>query len=81
VRGPLESQAKELSALAFYIDRGLAYIPAEHSGYELLDASAYTILDFARQIFRPQITLKNWHVSEQRTSVANNARASSEGQE
>lgn len=79
VRGPLESQAEELSALAFYMDRGLAYIPADHSGYELLDASACATLDFALRIFRPQITLKNWHVSEQRTAVANNARAFSEG--
>lgn len=62
------------------MDRGLAYIPADHSGYELLDASACATLDFALRIFRPQITLRNWHVSEQRTAVANKARAFSEGQ-
>jgi acyl-CoA thioesterase len=79
VLGALESEAEELSALAFYMDRGLAYIPANHSGYELLDASACATLDFAFRIFRPQITLKNWHVSEQHTSVADKARAFSEG--
>jgi acyl-CoA thioesterase II len=79
VRGPLKSEAEELSALAFYMDRGLAYIPANHSGYELIDASACATLDFALRIFRPEITLKNWHVSEQRTAVANKARAFSEG--
>ncbi|ODM19406.1 hypothetical protein SI65_04390 [Aspergillus cristatus] len=78
-RGPLDSEAEQISALAFYINRGLAYIPANHSGYELLEASACATLDFALRIFTHAVNLQNWHVTEQKALVAENARAFSEG--
>lgn len=78
-RGPLESEAEQISAIAFYMDKGLAYIPANHSGYELLEAGACATLDFAFRLFTNKVNLQNWHTMEQKTSVAENARAFSEG--
>ncbi|KAB8264308.1 thioesterase-like superfamily-domain-containing protein [Aspergillus pseudonomiae] len=79
VQAPLESEAEHISALAFYMDKGLAYIPANHSGYALTDASACATLDFSLRLFTHGIDLRQWHLTEATTSVAGNARAFSEG--
>ncbi|KAE8131088.1 thioesterase-like superfamily-domain-containing protein [Aspergillus pseudotamarii] len=76
---PLRSEAEQISALAFYMDKGLAYIPANHSGYPLTEASACASLDFSLRLFTHEIDLRRWHLSEATTSVAGNARAFSEG--
>ncbi|KAE8153806.1 thioesterase-like superfamily-domain-containing protein [Aspergillus avenaceus] len=79
IRGPLNNEADQVSALAFYMDKGLAYIPANHSGYQLTDASACASLDFSLRLFTHEIDLRKWHLTEATTSVAGNARAFSEG--
>ncbi|KAG2421745.1 hypothetical protein HFD88_005721 [Aspergillus terreus] len=73
------TEADRIAALAFYMDRGLAYIPANHSGYSLSQASTCATLDFALRILRHDIDLGGWHVSERQTYGAENARALSEG--
>ncbi|CRG92047.1 hypothetical protein PISL3812_09102 [Talaromyces islandicus] len=78
VRGTLETEAENMSALAFYMDRGLAYIPANHNGYELSEASACATLDFSLRIFTHKLNLEDWHTVEQQTIAAENARAFSE---
>ncbi|KAJ5090599.1 Thioesterase/thiol ester dehydrase-isomerase [Penicillium argentinense] len=77
--GNLHTEADRIAALAFYMDRGLAYIPANHSGYSLAQASACATLDFALRILTHEYDLKEWHVSERQTCGAGNARALSEG--
>lgn len=79
VRGPLESEAGIMAALAFCMARGLAFIPSKHSGYELIEASARATLDFSLRLFTPKVDLTSWHVTEQKTIMAGNARAFSEG--
>ncbi|OGM49671.1 hypothetical protein ABOM_001837 [Aspergillus bombycis] len=78
-QAPLGSEAEHVSALAFYMDKGLAYIPANHSGYALTDASACATLDFSLRLFTHDIDMRQWHLTEATTSVAGNARAFSEG--
>ncbi|KAL2810039.1 thioesterase-like superfamily-domain-containing protein [Aspergillus granulosus] len=75
----LQHEADRIAALAFYMDRGLAYIPANHSGYSLAQASACATLDFALRLLTHQVDLQNWLVSERQTCGAGNARALSEG--
>jgi acyl-CoA thioesterase len=79
VHEALLTEADRIAALAFYMDRGLAYIPANHSGYSLSQASACATLDFALRILTHEVDLQNWHVSERQTYGAGNARAFSEG--
>ncbi|KAL4764220.1 uncharacterized protein BDW70DRAFT_148175 [Aspergillus foveolatus] len=75
----LHTEADRIAALAFYMDRGLAYIPATHSGYSLSQASACATLDFALRMLTHHIYLQDWHVSERQTCGAENARALGEG--
>ncbi|KAL6234526.1 hypothetical protein BDW75DRAFT_212134 [Aspergillus navahoensis] len=79
VHGALHNEADRVAALAFYMDRGLAYIPANHSGYSLSQASACATLDFALRVLTHHVDLQGWHVSERQTSGAGYARALSEG--
>lgn len=79
INGPLPTEADQIAALAFYMDRGLAYIPANHAGRSLLEASACATLDFALRLATHRFDLGDWHVSEKRTCRAGNARALSEG--
>lgn len=79
LHGALQSEADRIAALAFYMDRGLAYIPANHSGYNLSQASACATLDFALRVLTHEIDWRNWHISERQTFGAGNARALSEG--
>ncbi|GES64147.1 thioesterase/thiol ester dehydrase-isomerase [Aspergillus terreus] len=79
IQGALHTEANRIAALAFYMDRGLAYVPANHSGYSLFQASACATLEFALRILTHELDLQNWHVSERQTFWAGNARALSEG--
>ncbi|PYI15967.1 hypothetical protein BO99DRAFT_391461 [Aspergillus violaceofuscus CBS 115571] len=76
---PLGSEPAQLAALAFYMDRGLAYIPANHAGRSLLEASACATLDFALRVMTHRVDVGEWLVSEQQTCAAGGARAVSEG--
>lgn len=76
---PLDNEAEQISALAFYADKGLAYIPAIYNGYDLWQASACATLEFSLRIFVHGLNLGKWHMAEQRTLAAGNARAFSEG--
>ncbi|PYH85230.1 hypothetical protein BO82DRAFT_371671 [Aspergillus uvarum CBS 121591] len=76
---PLGSESAQLAALAFYMDRGLAYIPANHAGRSLLDASACATLEFALRVMTHRVDVGKWLVSEQQTCAAGGARAVSEG--
>ncbi|KAE8139406.1 thioesterase-like superfamily-domain-containing protein [Aspergillus pseudotamarii] len=76
---PLGNEAEQMSVLAFYADKGLAYIPAIHNGYDLQQASACATLDFSLRVFVHSLNLGNWHMAEQKAIVAGNARAFSEG--
>lgn len=78
-RGPLENEAEQVSGLVFYMDKGLAYIPALHCGYQPSDASACATLDFALRMFDHEVDIQDWHVTQQRSIVAYNARVYSEG--
>ncbi|KAK1148905.1 hypothetical protein N8T08_007577 [Aspergillus melleus] len=75
----LHTEADRIAALAFCMDRGLAYIPANHSGYSLLQASVCATLDFALRMLTHDVDLRDWHVSERQTCGAGNARALNEG--
>ncbi|KAF5856488.1 hypothetical protein ETB97_007290 [Aspergillus alliaceus] len=66
----LSGEADQLSALAFYMDKGLAYIPAFHCGHRGSDAGACASLDFSLQLFTRKFTLHDWNISEQKTIVA-----------
>ncbi len=79
INGPLPTEADQIAALAFYMDRGLAYIPANHAGRSLFDASACATLDFALRLATHRFDLGDWHNSEKRTCRAGGARAFSEG--
>ncbi|OJJ08588.1 hypothetical protein ASPVEDRAFT_66499 [Aspergillus versicolor CBS 583.65] len=79
INGALPTEADQVAALAFYMDRGLAYIPANHAGRSLFDASACATLDFALRVATHRFDLGEWHTSEKRTCRAGNARALSEG--
>ncbi|OQE23175.1 hypothetical protein PENSTE_c009G01155 [Penicillium steckii] len=79
VNEPPYTEADRIAALAFYMDRGLAYIPANHSGYTLDMASACATLDFSLRFLTHEINLRDWNVSERQTCGARNARAFSEG--
>ncbi|KAB8265063.1 hypothetical protein BDV32DRAFT_145095 [Aspergillus pseudonomiae] len=76
---PLYNEAEQISALAFYADKGLAYVPALHSGYDSWQASACATLEFSLRIFVHGLNLWNWHMAEQKAPVAENTRACSEG--
>lgn len=78
-RTPLGNEAEQVSSLAFYMDKGLGYIPALHCGYRPSDARACASLDFSLRLFDHELDIQNWHVTEQKSVVANNARAYSEG--
>jgi acyl-CoA thioesterase len=75
----LNTEVDRIAALAFYMDRGLAYIPANHSGYSLGQASACATLDFALRLVSHDVDLREWHIGERQTIGAENARAFSEG--
>ncbi|KNG85628.1 hypothetical protein ANOM_006027 [Aspergillus nomiae NRRL 13137] len=75
----LDNEAEQVSALAFYADKGLAYVPALHSAYDLWQASACATLQFSLRIFVQDLNLGNLHMAEQKALVAGNARAFSEG--
>ncbi|KAE8363023.1 thioesterase-like superfamily-domain-containing protein [Aspergillus caelatus] len=75
----LDNEAEQISALAFYADKGLAYIPAIHYGYGLRQASACATLEFSLRVFVHGLNLENWHLAEQKSLAAGNARAFSEG--
>lgn len=77
--GPLQNEAEHMSALSFYMDRGLAHIPAKHSGYEIFEASACASLDFSLRFFTHEVNLHDWHIMELKALVAENARAFGEG--
>lgn len=78
VHDGLNTVADRIAALAFYMDRGLAYILANHSGYSLSQAGACVTLDFALRVLSHKVDLQNWHISERQTCGAGNARALSE---
>lgn len=78
-RHPLHSEAEQISALAFYMDKGLAYIPALHNGYHPSQANACASLDFSLRFFEHDFNLEDWHYTEQKSVVASNARVYSEG--
>ncbi|OJJ54553.1 hypothetical protein ASPSYDRAFT_93472 [Aspergillus sydowii CBS 593.65] len=78
-RTPLGNEAEQVSSLAFYMDKGLGYIPALHCGYRPSDARACASLDFSLRLFDHELDIQKWHVTEQKSVVANNARAYSEG--
>ncbi|KAL4921833.1 thioesterase-like superfamily-domain-containing protein [Aspergillus aurantiobrunneus] len=75
----LHTEAEHIAALALYMDRGLAYIPANHSGYSLAQASTCATLDFALRLLTNGADLQNWHIGERQSFGAGNARALSEG--
>ncbi|KAL4894831.1 thioesterase-like superfamily-domain-containing protein [Aspergillus ambiguus] len=79
VRAPLDREEEQIAAMAFHLDTGLAYIPALHSEYSLLQASACATLDFSLRVFAHDVSLNEWHTTEQKTVVAGNARAYNEG--
>ncbi|CAG8064124.1 unnamed protein product [Penicillium salamii] len=78
-RSSLNSEAEQISALAFYMDKGLAYIPALHHGYHPSEADTCASLDFSLRFFEHEIDLEDWHYTEQKSIVANHARVYSEG--
>lgn len=78
-RDPLHGEAEQISALAFYMDKDLAYIPALHYGYHPSQAKACASLDFSLRFFEHEVKLEDWHYTEQKTLVANHAMAYSEG--
>lgn len=79
VRNPLYDEAEQISALAFYMDKGLAYIPALHHGYHPSEANACASLDFSLRFFEHELNLNDWHYTEQKSFVANHSRVYSEG--
>lgn len=79
IHGPLYTEADQITALAFYMDRGLTYIPANNAGFSLFQASACATFDSALRIPTHGVGLRTWHISERQTCGAGNARALSEG--
>jgi hypothetical protein len=65
ISGPLGIEADSVSALAFFMDKGLAYIPVLHSGYDLWQASACATLDFSIWVFTHSLNLE-LHIAEQK---------------
>ncbi|PKY07601.1 Thioesterase/thiol ester dehydrase-isomerase [Aspergillus campestris IBT 28561] len=75
---PLASEAEQIAALAFHMDKGLAFIPVSHSGHMLSQVGACATLDFSMRLSTHRVDLSKWHTMEQKTIVAGNARALSE---
>ncbi|CAI7678882.1 unnamed protein product [Penicillium pancosmium] len=57
-RGHLQNEAEQISALSFYMDKGLAYIPALNNGYHPSEASACASLDFSLRFFEHHFNLE-----------------------
>jgi acyl-CoA thioesterase II len=79
-KSKLATEADQISALAFYMDGALSFIPLSHSHMFLQDAGACSSLDFALRIFSNQVNLNEWHIKEMKTHNAAEGRTYSEGQ-
>jgi acyl-CoA thioesterase II len=79
-KSKLATEAAQLSALAFYMDGALSFIPLSHSHMFLQDAGACSSLDFALRIFSNKVNLNEWHLKEMKTHNGAEGRTYSEAQ-
>jgi acyl-CoA thioesterase II len=79
-KSKLATEADQISALAFYMDGGLSFIPLSHNHMFLQDAGACSSLDFALRIFSNKVNLNEWHFKEMKTHNGAEGRTYSEGQ-
>jgi acyl-CoA thioesterase II len=78
-KSKLVKEADQVSALSFYMDGALSFIPLSHSHMFLQDAGACSSLDFALRIFSNKVDLNEWHLKEMKTHNGAEGRTYSEG--
>lgn len=76
----LETPAQHASALAFFMDMGLSFMPFVHNGQSLDEAAAQSSLDFALRIFTNGVDLNAWNLRELSTLTGGDGRTYSEAQ-
>jgi acyl-CoA thioesterase II len=76
----LAKEADQISALAFYMDGALSFIPLSYNHMFLQDAGACSSLDFALRIFSNTVDLNDWHLKEMKTHNGAEGRTYSEAQ-
>lgn len=71
LRQPLANEAENAAALAFHMDAALSPLPLSLSRSNVFDAkiAAFSTLEFALRIMKPDIRMDRWHLKE-RTTVA-----------
>ncbi|KAJ5631145.1 Thioesterase/thiol ester dehydrase-isomerase [Penicillium longicatenatum] len=74
----IETESQQLSALAFYMDEALAFLPLTHSHLFFEDASACASLDIALRLFSNKIDLNEWLLKEMKTISGGEGRTYSE---
>jgi acyl-CoA thioesterase len=79
-KSELVTEADQLSALAFYMDGALSFLPLSHKHMFLQDAGACSTLDFALRIFSNKVDLTDWHLKEMKTHNGAEGRTYSEAQ-
>jgi acyl-CoA thioesterase II len=79
-KSKLINEGEQISALAFYMDGALSFIPLTFSHKFLQDAGACSSLDFAMRIFSNKVNLNEWHLKEMKTIVGAEGRTYSEAQ-
>jgi len=79
-KSKLSTEAENVSALSFYMDGALSFIPLSFSHMFLQDAGACSTLDFALRIFSNKVDMNQWHVKEMKTITGAEGRTYSESQ-
>ncbi|ETN45313.1 acyl-CoA thioesterase II [Cyphellophora europaea CBS 101466] len=77
-KGDLPTTADQVSALAFNMDGGLAFIPLIHDHKYLEDVGACSSLDFALRVFSNSFDLTKWHLKERKAIAGEGGRTYSE---
>jgi acyl-CoA thioesterase II len=79
-KSKLVTEADQISALSFYMDGALSFIPLSHSHMFLQDAGACSSLDFALRIFTNKVDMNEWNLKEMKTINGAEGRTYSEAQ-
>ncbi|KAF2502867.1 Thioesterase/thiol ester dehydrase-isomerase [Lophium mytilinum] len=79
-KSKLSTEAENISALSFYMDGALSFIPLSYSNLFLQDAAACSTLDFALRLFSNKVDMNQWHIKEMKTINGGEGRTYNEAQ-
>ena len=66
--------ADHFASFVYVLDVGTAIIPVSFAGLSPMDVGPFTSLDFAIRFFEPYPSFNEWHLREEKTMHASNAR-------